>query len=192
MTLERGFKADANKLSLDVRADLGLSSHAPLCPWALAEDLYIPVFTLASLAKAEPESKVAAAFLTHEGRSAFSAITVFCGRKRCIVHNDSHAPQRQRSNLAHELAHALLGHPPHLPFCNSGKRIYESKLENEAAWLGPVLLVSNEAARWAMAAAMSLSRSAEHFGVSEDLMQFRFRMSGAQQINRRVRARSSG
>jgi Zn-dependent peptidase ImmA (M78 family) len=189
--LERGFKAEANKLSLDVRAELGLSRYAPLCPWALAESLHIPVSTLASLAEAEPEAKVASEYLAGHGRSAFSAITVFYGRRRCIVHNDGHAPQRQRSNLAHELAHALLGHPPHLPFCDSGNRIYQSKLENEASWLGPVLLVPNEAARWAMAA-MSLTQSAAHFGVSEDLMQFRLRMSGAQNINRRVRARSGG
>jgi len=44
--LERGFKADANKISLEVRAELGLARHSPLSPFALADSLLIPVFTL--------------------------------------------------------------------------------------------------------------------------------------------------
>ena len=76
-------------------------------------------------------------------------------------------------------------HPPHPPFCSRGDRIYKRELEEEANWLGPVLLVTNEAARWAMATGMSVADAARHFEVSEDLMEFRFRMSGAQQIRRR-------
>lgn len=93
---------------------------------------------------------------------------------------------RQRSNIAHELAHALLMHPPHPPFCSAGSRIYKRDLEEEANWLGPVLLVPNEAARWAMASRMSMADAAEHFQVSEELMEFRFRMSGALLIRRRM------
>jgi Zn-dependent peptidase ImmA (M78 family) len=93
---------------------------------------------------------------------------------------------RQRSNIAHELAHALLMHPPHPPFCSKGDRTYDRDLEEEAGWLGPVLLVTNEGARWAMANGMSDAAAADHFDVSQDLMRFRFRMSGANVIRSRM------
>lgn len=186
MTLRWGFKTEANDLALEVRGELGLRDYSPLCPFALAESLHIQVFTLNALVAADAGLAKHAALLVDAHRSAFSAITVFDGSRRCIVHNHRHAPVRQRSNIAHELAHALLMHPPHPPFCSVGGRVYKRELEEEASWLGPVLLVPNEAARWAMARRMSVADAAEHFEVSEDLMKFRFRMSGAHQIRRRM------
>jgi len=187
MTLRRGFKSEANNLALEVRAELRLPPHAPVCPFAIADNLGIPVFTLHSLLSLDETLAQHVAVLIDRHRSAFSAITVFHGSRRCIVHNQAHAPARQRSNVSHEVAHALLMHPPHPPFCSSGNRTYKRELEEEAGWLGPVLLVSNEAARWGMARGMSVSDAAQHFQVSQDLMQFRFRMSGAQQMQRKFR-----
>jgi Zn-dependent peptidase ImmA (M78 family) len=187
MTLRRGFKSEANGLALEVRAELGLPSHSPVCPFAIAENLCIPVFTVSSLLALDGEFAKQITRFLDDHLSAFSAITVFNGTRRCIVHNQRHAHVRQRSNLSHELAHALLMHPPHPPFCSAGDRVYKRELEEEASWLGPVLLVTNEAARWALAQGMSVPDAAKHFEVSEDLMQFRFRMSGAQQIQRRWR-----
>ena len=189
MSLRRGFKTEANELALEARAELQLHPHSPLCPFELAKNLCIPVFTLKTLAELDPTLSYSVQALLRDHRSAFSAIAVFHGRKRCIVHNDSHAPVRRRANVAHELAHALLHHPPHALLRSSGERTYESVIEEEANWLGPVLLVSNEAARWAMAKGMDVMRAAEHFEVSAELMQFRFRMSGAVQIRRRTAAR---
>lgn len=185
MTLRRGFKSEANNLALEVRAELFLPNHERICPFEIARNLEIPVYSLRSLLSVDPHLTAHVSALANHYRSAFSAITVFNGRRRCIVHNDSHAPVRQRSNLSHELAHALLMHPPHPPLCDSGNRTYKRELEEEANWLGPVLLVTNEDARWAMVNGMSVAEAAKHFDVSEDLMEFRLRMSGAQQINRR-------
>ena len=69
-------------------------------------------------------------------------------------------------------------------------RVYSPGLEEEASWLGPVLLVPNEAARWAVANSMSVANAAGQFQVSEDLMEFRLRMSGARQIGNRMRRRA--
>lgn len=187
MTLKRGFKAQANGLALEVRTELGLAPYFPLCPWKLAEHLCIPVLTLQELV--DPEVADHIQFLAHSEPSVFSATTIFHGSKRRIVHNHGHAPVRQRSNLAHEIAHALLQHPPHELLCSSGERVYERALEEEAAWLGPLLLVSNEAAYWAMANNLDLMAAANHFKVSEELMEFRFRMSGAKLIKHRRKSR---
>jgi Zn-dependent peptidase ImmA (M78 family) len=185
VTLRRGFKTEANDLALEARDDLGLLAYSPLCPFALAENLHIPVFSLEALLTCDAGLAKPVALLVDTHREAFSAITVFNRRRRCIVHNHRHSPARQRSNIAHELAHALLMHPPHPPTCSAGGRVYERELEEEASWLGPVLLVSNDGARWAMAKGLSLFAAAEHFGVSEELMEFRLRMSGARRIHRR-------
>lgn len=185
MTLRRGFKSEANNLALEVRAELRLPNHARICPFEIAENLDIPVYSLRSLLSVDDTLTDQVSALANHHRSAFSAITVFNERRRCIVHNDAHVPVRQRSNLSHELAHALLMHPPHPPFCDSGNRTYKRELEEEANWLGPVLLVTNEDARWAVANAMSIAEAAKHFDVSEDLMEFRFRMSGAKNIRQR-------
>lgn len=187
MKFERGFKAHANKIALEVRGELGLAPHAPLCPWILAEHLAIPVFPMKKLAEEKPCLVGDVDYLSHAGSRVFSAITVFDGCKRIIVHNDSHAPTRQRSDLAHELGHALLMHPPHPPFCSDGKRMFDKKLESEAGWLGPVLLIPNEAAHWAVAEGFAEVDAAQHYGVSLDLLRFRFGVSGARMRRDRLK-----
>lgn len=182
MKFERGFKTHANRLALEVREDLDLEHVSPLCPWGLAEFLAIPIAPLSSLNDGSEELAGHVDYLARRVPNIFSAMTIFHGRRRFIVHNDAHAQTRQRSDLAHELAHALLMHPPHLPFCETGQRIFNGGLEAEAGWLGPVLLVPNEAARWASENKLSDQDAAQHFGVSVDLIRFRLRMSGANRI----------
>ena len=191
MTFERGFKTEANAIALEVRPELGLKQQSPLCPWSLADHLHIPVLTLEVLANNNLDIAGHVDYLARREPQVFSAITIFDGVRRHIVHNHAHAPTRQRSDLAHELAHALLQHPPHPPFCTTGQRTYDSKLEAEAGWLGPVLLVPNEAARWAVANGMDEDSAGRHFGVSPGLINFRFRMSGARRLSRYMRRRST-
>src|SRR5258708_3394993 len=99
MTLRRGFKTEAKDLALEVRGELDLRAYSPLCPFALAESLRIPVFTLKALVAVDAGIAEHVALLVDEHRSAFSAITVFNGRRRCIVHNHRHVLVRQRSNV---------------------------------------------------------------------------------------------
>lgn len=187
MKFQRGFKAAANSLALEVREELSLEKESPLCPWALADHLQIPVVPLTKLIQNDPEIAGHVDYLARREPKSFSAMTVFDGTRRCIVHNHAHAKTRQRSNISHEIAHALLMHPPHPPFCEDGKRAYDPELESEAGWLGPVLLVSNEAARWAAFQGFDEYKAADHFGVSLELMRFRLRMSGATNMARRMR-----
>lgn len=96
-----------------------------------------------------------------------------------IVHNDSHAVTRQAANLAHELAHALLQHPPHPAFDGTGCRDWDPEIEEEANWLGPALLVPEPAAIWAARNGLSLHEAARLYGVSQDLMRFRLNVTAA-------------
>lgn len=186
MTFRRGFKTEANELALEMREELGLRAESPLCPFSLAMHLEIKVVSLMNLCQQDPKLASKVSYFAETNPSVFSAVTVCRGYKRCVVHNHRHSHERQRANVAHELAHALLHHPPHPPFCSDGDRTFDRKLEEEAGWLGPVLLVTNEGAHWAVRKGMSDVEAAEHFAVSEELMRFRYRMSGANAIGSRM------
>ena len=99
--------------------------------------------TLSSMRDLIPE---AAHYFMSTNRSDFSAVTVFWGIERTILHNDSHSMGRQASNLAHELSHALLLHPSTPPIDSRGCRDWDPMLEEEAEWLAGALLISDEAA----------------------------------------------
>lgn len=182
MALRRGFKTEANALAVSLRRELRLDGHAPLCPWQLAEHLNVPIGTLSDLRRFEPEG---VRYLTAHGRELFSAVTIFVGRrgrKRFVFHNDAHSKPRQAANLAHELAHAILCHPPTPPF------MPDPTAEEEAKWLGPTLLVPNEAALHIVETRMPARSAQSLYGVSSALLQMRINVSGAKiRLQRRGR-----
>jgi len=121
----------------------------------------------------------AAHYFLSTNRSEFSAVTVFRGIERTILHNDSHSLGRQASNLAHELSHALLLHPSTPPIDSRGCRDWDPVLEEEAEWLAGSLLISDEAALHIVRTEMSLDEAQAHYGVSKKMLQFRLNVTGA-------------
>lgn len=178
MALRRGFKAEANKTSREIRAELGLAADSPLCPFLTAEHLEIVVVKLSSFESQHPRD---VGNLTNmDGQNEFSAITVCIGTRRVIVYNDAHSYPRSAANIMHELAHLLLMHPQH-PLCGEqGKRHFDAVLEDEANWFGPALLVSDEAALAVAKRGITVSCAAREYGVSTQLMQMRLNVTGAQ------------
>lgn len=160
-----------------MRRELGIPAHGVLCPWKLAAHLDFPVFPLSFYEAIEP--KAVAYFRSRLGQREFSAITIFEGYTRLIVHNDAHEEDRQASNIAHELAHGLLLHPPKPPIDEHGSRHYNPVLEEEANWLGPALLVSDEAAVRVVRSGLTVPAAAALYKVSRQVMQMRINMSGA-------------
>lgn len=185
MALRRGFKAEANWYASSLRKELDIAPHLPLCPWRLAKHLEIPVFKLSDYAAVAPE---AVTYLqTIKGQKDFSAITLADGQERFIVHNDAHDKKRQAADISHELAHGLLLHPPAKILDPSGTRNYDKAMEEEANWLGPALLVSDEAAMHIAALGLTLAKASDVYGASEPLIRMRLNVSGAYQrvANRR-------
>ncbi len=176
MRLKRGFKTEANEYAREFRRELGLPARAPLCPFALAEHLAIPVAPLSQFGHRAPES---VAFLRNSGPDEFYAATVFAGTKRLIIYNDVHHPLRQRSDIAHELAHGILGHPPSPPLSDEGCRNFDPQLEDEANWLGPSLLISEEAALWIARKGLSLDEASALYEVSRPVVRMRLNVTGA-------------
>lgn len=188
MSFRRGFKTEANDLVAEVRNELGLGLFVELDAHALAAWLEIPIVALSDFVREAP----AVQHLLEVETEVFSAVTVFAGTERTIVHNDAHAPSRQKSNLAHELAHGLLLHPPTPALDNSGCRHWNQDIEDEASWLGGALLVPEAATiaiakgRWTTAGA------ATHFGVSQAMIRFRLNSTGAMRRIQRARGARPG
>ena len=145
----------------------------------------MPVKPLSWL-EAHPEDEVAQAARTlrDDERNAFSAMTVFCGPSRVVVHNDAHAVVRRASNIAHELAHAALLHPAVPALDSRGCRNWNSDIEDEATFLAGALLLPRVAAYWAVKRRMSLTEVGTRFGISTEMVQMRLNMTGAQRLRR--------
>ncbi len=180
--LRRGFKKEANDYSREYRAELGVSPDAPLCPRALAAHLEIPLIPLSFFSEIAPAEYAA---LSLGNQSEFFGLTVFHGHRRTIVFNDSCAEVRQTSDLAHELAHGILGHEPHELLDEDGNRMFNDVMEEEANWLGPALLVSEEAALRVARSRMVLAEAAEIYGVSVPVMRMRLNVTAAHSRVRR-------
>ncbi len=187
--LRRGFKTEANAYAREFRSELGLAPHDPLCPWKLAEHLAIPVLRLADLQRDQPQA--VAYLLGPKGRSEFSAVTFFCDRRRFIIYNEAHHERRQRSDLAHELSHGILGHPPVCPLTETGSRIIDRVAEAEAEWMGPALLISAEAAAHIVESELTMPQAQSHYGVSIELIQMRIGVTGAKIRAQRRRGRTA-
>ena len=184
MSLRRGFKAESERISAEVREEMDLSLEDRLDPFELARYLCIPVLGIGEAVTLIGKQDLGRYFLTEDVES-FSAMTVFNGWKRMVVHNESHAPTRQASNIAHELSHCLLEHLPEPVIRPDGHRCWNEEVEMEATWLGGALLVPRAGALRLAGSGMAVELIASHFGVSLALCRWRMNETGiAHQIQR--------
>jgi hypothetical protein len=177
----RGFKAEANRTALRVRAQMGLNAVDPIDPAAVCAHFDIKLIKLSEIDQCS-------VFLD-SNNSAFSAMTVPCGPTTAIVHNDSHHPYRQRSNICHELAHCFLGHQCTPPLTSSGERARDGGIEAEANFLAGTLLMPNEAAIYIVRSGL-VAQAQGLYGVSRPMLDYRLKISGAVRIHERRRKTS--
>lgn len=178
-----GFKKEANETAKEVRKELGLNFHDALDPWKLMNLLEIPVMTLTEFGNAY--APCVHHFANVEA-DAFSAVTVFCGNKRLVVHNDTHSRPRQVSNLTHEAAHGLLHHQPFPALDPNGCREWDDNIEKEAEYLAGALLVTEEAALQIVREGISTHNAAQRLGVSQQMVIYRINVTGARRRVLRV------
>ncbi len=142
----------------------------------LAAFLEVPVVPLSDFAHDAP---LAVHHFTQVETGAFSAGTIFAGPRRTIVHNDAHVPGRQASNVTHELGHALILHDPTPALDDRGCRLWNQNIEDEAQWLAGALLLTEDAALWIARGGSSVAEAAVHFGISEQMVNYRLNITGA-------------
>lgn len=183
-------KADLSRFAVEVRkADLGLNEYQRLCPYELAKEHGVDVYTLADLAAAGCSGETIA-FFTTQRPDAWSAALVPNGNGRFVVENAAHAPRRRRSNVAHEMAHLLLEHEFDWILFGDGEGRCRNpatrEAEDEAAYFSGELLLPAAAARKAAVNKMSDAEVADAFDVSIDFARWRINVSGARTIAQRI------
>jgi transcriptional regulator with XRE-family HTH domain len=98
-----------------------------------------------------------------------------------ILLNHTHRRERQRATLMEEICHVLLGH--HLTTISHVEgqtfRDYNKEQEADAYGLGAAALVPASELRARVERGESAETIARHFGVSEELVQYRIKVTGA-------------
>lgn len=176
LKLPYGFKAEAERISVEIRTELGLSSHDRLVCENLALHLDIPVIGLTELLAAGADARWIR--LLQSSGAKFSALTVLEGTRRLIVFNQRHPPGRRANSLAHELSHTLLDHPSNPAIGEGGCRRWDNQVESEADWLAGALLVPREGALSWCRSGRSITDGAAHFGISTALFAWRVNHTG--------------
>lgn len=176
MKLRRGFRKEAEEYAQEFRLELQLQGHDPLDPIQLAEHLGIPVYALSQHPTIPTLVKD---HFAGSGISDFSATAVADRTYREIIHNDYHHPNRQNSNITHEIAHIVLGHPPKPPMISDSCRNFDPVLENEANELSFALLVPKIAALFAIEHFPDLTSASRFYGVSKKLLVYRVGITNA-------------
>ena len=181
MALRRGFKSEAERIARRVRVDLGLSAADPVAPELIAELLGIEV-------RAGDELLPRQRFQELEDiqPDAFSACTLRPSLDRVVVvHNPLSPKTRQKSDVAHELAHMLLDHE-----LSRVQRLGDITFlscdpvqEEEAAWLSGCLLLPRALLLADVSRGAGAEEIARKHGVSERMAQYRLDVTGVVRQN---------
>lgn len=179
--MRRGFKAEAERLSQKVRADLDLHPTDRL-----------PLDRLAALLKAEIRS---AADLIEIERleeidilqpGAFSACTFEIGERRVIVWNPLSTAGRITSDIAHELSHLLLKHAVKDVQTVGDLTFFgcDPDEEQEANWLAGCLLLPRTLLVAQVRRGASAADLVEQYEVSSQMANYRLRATGVMRQTR--------
>lgn len=175
MTLPRGFKADAERQAVRLREKLGLRSTDGLKAEVIAEHFGVKVISadrLVDRTRLEELERVQA--------YAFSAATFDVNGKSYIVTNPLRTPDRQASDVAHELSHLMLEHDLSevrdvggIPF-----RTCRPDEEEQATAFGGTLLLPRPLLMDAVRQGLGPSQIAAKYGVTEEMARYRYNTTG--------------
>lgn len=174
--MRRGFKAEAERISLQTRADMGVKDNERINATDLANHLRIEVRSAGELIDISRLEAIEAA-----QPGAFSACTFELPDRRVIVFSPLSTPARIQSDIAHEVAHVLLNHA-----VKDVQQVGEFSFfscdpeeEQEATWLAGCLLLPRPLVLAAARKGMTAGQIASVFGVSTQMANFRLRATGA-------------
>lgn len=177
--LRRGFKAQSERRSVEVRKSLQLGDTAPLQAFQLADHLGITAWSAADVPGLADEDR---RHLLADAMDEWSAFVLTDEGRHLVVYNPSQSPARINSVVMHELSHIMLGHElPSATTTDDGHLLtgsYDEEQEAEADWLGGTLLLPRPALLWMRSRKLSDEAAADHFGVSLDMLRWRVRMTG--------------
>ena len=187
-TLERGFKAWAERTAVAVRRELDLAPVDPLDPRQLAERLGVLLVNPRDFPDLPRD--IVAQLLVRDA-TGWSAATLLVLDNPMVIYNPTHSPGRQASNIVHELAHIMLKHEPAKVIFSQDEqmatRTFDKRQEDEANWLGWTLLLPRDALVAARRRRMARTKIAQEYGVSTNLVRYRLQVTGVDAQMKRLR-----
>lgn len=178
--MRRGFKAEAERISLAARKTMGLPPAARLDPWEYAESLNIVVLDFDELKLAEKHRSQ----LVERDEEGWSGLTLKEGERFFVVLNPAHERPRHCNTLMHEVSHIYLKHVPgRVDISVSGLMLlsdYPDDQEQEADWLSAALLLPRDALQQLRYRGVAPEAIATKFEVSTQLVEWRLRMTGVE------------
>ncbi|MER0438241.1 ImmA/IrrE family metallo-endopeptidase [Emticicia sp. W12TSBA100-4] len=174
--LIRGFKAEAERKSLQFRQALGLKKYDKLCAFELAKHLGVRVLSIWDLIPNDGK--------TYDDWSAL--LMPNHQQKPIILHNPHHSEPRRQSDIMHELAHFIQKHPyPSFDVlgCLPKEMVVINPIyEEEAKWLGAALQIPKDGLIWTIYQKMEVSSIANHFNASLQMVNMRINTLGLNRI----------
>ncbi len=184
--MRRGFKAYAERLSLETRHRLGIRNCDAIDPIALVQSKGcivwtpqdVPEFDLSNLTQ-----------LTVSDPDSWDAVTIKERDCTVIVINNTRPAARQANTIMHEWAHLELKHKPsRVDEFENGLLLlsdYPKELEEEADWLSGAMLAPRDGLTVLRKQGLDGNQIAEAFGISSQLATWRLRMTGVDRQFRR-------
>lgn len=187
--MRRGFKAEAERLAVKTRSDMGRSASEHVDAVELARHAGAEVRCADELTSLEKLEELDAL-----QPGAFSACTFSIGDRHIVVYSPLANRGRTQSDIAHEVAHLLLQHSVKSVETIAGASFFtcDPDEEQEANWLAGCLLLPRELLLQAARQGMDSAAIAEAFNVSETMAAFRLRTTGVQRQLAASRSRREG
>ncbi len=188
-SFRRGFKSEAENLSIYYRKKLSLNDHDPLSAFDLALHLNLDIWSPDQIPGIAPQHL--STLVNPPGSEHWSAITLgITDVPSTIIYNTSHSESRIQSDIMHELAHVLLGHKMEEIDTSLGLplRKYDQSQEDEAEWLGGCLQLPKAALiRYYVYKNYSIEQIAQTFKASIQMTKYRVGVSGVSVIKTRLK-----
>lgn len=182
---KRGFKAWSERVSIQYRKEMSLTSEAPLDVFAFAKHLNIIVKTPNDFDLNPDVLRI----LLKQETDVWSAVTICMNERHMIIYNTSNAPTRRSNDIMHEIAHVVIGHEPqgmHSFDAGIFLRHYDQEKELEADYLAGSLLLPKDALLHIKKKRIPANIAARTYLVSERLLTMRMNLSGANKIYQRT------
>ncbi len=173
--MRRGFKTSAERIAERIRNEMGLQPAERLDAIKLARHVGAGARSadeLTSLAKLQVLEEIQP--------GAFSACTFSVGGQHIIVYSPLSSVGRTQSDVAHEVAHIVLGHTTNSVQTIAGMTFYtcDADEEQEANWLGACLLLPRRLLYIVARRGMDSTAIARQYRVTESMAAFRLRTTG--------------
>ena len=185
MALRRGFKSECERLAERIREATHLSTGAPVSPQTLAQHLdveliagddLLPASRFEELRELQDDAFSACTFQPTDGRTV-------------VVYNPLSSDGRRNSDVAHELAHILLGHELSRveTIGDSTFLSCDPRQEEEATWLAGCLLLPRDLLLAEVRHRSTAAAIAKKYGVTQAMATFRINVTGVLRQARRKR-----